>query len=261
MATHYARPFPHWGRPSMNVGSRERKLSLGLGVGLALASLFAPRGRARRALATTGASLAMRGAAGWCPVYAATGVARSLSARTTGRSRDSRRALSGSRGLNVRDRITIRRDAGTVYRYWRRLENLPRLIDHLESVVQHDETYSRWVARGPFGLRVEWEAQIINEIPNRLIAWRSLEEADMVSAGSVHFRETPLGTEVTVSMQYAPPAGKPGAALAWFFGETPAQQLREGLERLQQELESDSDSGERAEQSIESKPEAFAGSD
>ena len=61
--------------------------------------------------------------------------------------------------------------------------------------------------------------------------------SDLVSAGSVHFRETPLGTEVTVSMQYAPPAGKPGAALAWFFGETPAQQLREGLERLQRELE------------------------
>jgi uncharacterized membrane protein len=239
MATHYARTVPHWGRTSVNVGPRERKLSVGLGVGLALASMFAPRGRARRTLATTGASLAIRGAAGWCPVYAATGVDRSRP-RPRRRAGDPRSALAGSRGLNVRDRITIRRDAGTVYRFWRRLENLPRLIDHLESVVQQDETYSHWVARGPFGLRVEWNAEIINEIPNRLLAWQSREGADLVSAGSVHFRETPLGTEVTVSMQYAPPAGKPGAALAWFFGETPAQQLREGLERLQQELESNS---------------------
>jgi uncharacterized membrane protein len=183
-----------------------------------------------------GASIALRGAAGWCPVYAAAGVDRSeprLGVRRT----DPRRALAGSRGLNVRDRITIRRDVETVYQFWRRLENLPRLIEHLESVKQTDETYSHWVARGPFGLRVEWDAQIINEIPNRLLAWRSLEGSDLVSAGSVHFRETPLGTEVRVAMQYSLPAGKTGAALAWFLGETPAQQLREGLERMQSEME------------------------
>ncbi len=221
----------------MNVGAAERKISVALGLGLALAGLLS-KGRARQTLAATGASLALRGAAGWCPVYAATGVNRSDSrARGVRRRRDTRAALAGSRGINIRDRITIRRDVETVYQFWRRLENLPRLIDHLESVVQTDETYSHWVARGPFGLRVEWDAQIINEIPNRLLAWRSLEDADLVSAGSVTFRETPLGTELSVVMQYAPPAGKPGAALAWFFGDTPAQQLREALERLQIEME------------------------
>ena len=233
MVTNYARALPLSSRSSVNVGGTERKISLALGVGLALAGLMS-KGRARRALTMTGTSLALRGAAGWCPVYAATGIDRSLSARGRG---DTRTELAGSRGVNVRDRITIRRDPGTVYRFWRRLENLPRLIDHLESVVQTDETYSHWVARGPFGLRVEWDAQIINEIPNRLLAWRSLEGSDLVSAGSVAFRETPLGTEVTVVMQYSTPAGKSGAALAWFFGETPAQQLRDGLERLQHELE------------------------
>jgi uncharacterized membrane protein len=237
MATNYARQFPLSKRASVNVGRTERKLSLAVGVGLALAALLAPRGRTRRTLAMTGTSLALRGAAGWCPVYAATGVDRSASPWNARRRRDTRRMLAGSRGLNVRDRITIRRDAATVYRFWRRLENLPRLIDHLESVAQMDETYSHWVARGPFGLRVEWDAQIINEIPNRLLAWRSLDDADLVSAGSVSFRETSLGTEVSVVLQYAPPAGKPGAALAWFFGETPAQQLRTGLERMQHELE------------------------
>jgi uncharacterized membrane protein len=238
MATNYPSPFSQSKQTSVNVGRTERKISVAVGVGLALAAFLAPRGRARRALAMTGTSLALRGAAGWCPVYAATGVNRTASAPWNARRRRStRRALAGSRGLNVRDRITIRRDAPTVYRFWRRLENLPRLIDHLESVVQMDETYSHWVARGPFGLRVEWDAQIINEIPNRLLAWRSLDDADLVSAGSVSFRETPLGTEVSVVMQYAPPVGKPGAALAWFFGETPAQQLRTGLERMQRELE------------------------
>jgi uncharacterized membrane protein len=191
----------------------------------------------RRALTMTGTSMALRGAAGWCPVYAATGVDRSESRLGVRRRSNTREALGGSRGLNVRDRITIRRDVAAVYQFWRRLGNLPRLIDHLESVTETDETYSHWVARGPFGLRVEWDAQIINEIPNRLLAWRSLEGADIVSAGSVNFRETPLGTEVIVSMQYSLPAGKTGAALAWFLGETPAQQLREGLERMQEEME------------------------
>jgi uncharacterized membrane protein len=211
---------------------------LALGVGLALAGLMS-RGRMKRALTMGGTSLALRGAAGWCPVYAATGVDRSAPRSGVRRRRrtNTREALAGSRGLNVRDRITIRRDVETVYEFWRRLENLPRLIDHLESVTQTDETYSHWVARGPFGLRVEWDAQIINEIPNRLLAWRSLEGSDLVSAGSVSFRETALGTEVNVTMQYSLPAGKTGAALAWFLGETPAQQLREGLERMQEELE------------------------
>jgi uncharacterized membrane protein len=237
MRTNYVRRYPQSGRWSVNVGRAERKLSLALGVGLALAGLMS-RGRMRRAPTTTGTSMALRGAAGWCPVYAATGVDRSESRLGVRRRRsNTREALGGSRGLNVRDRITIRRDVGAVYQFWRRLENLPRLIDHLESVTQTDETYSHWVARGPFGLRVEWDAQIINEIPNRLLAWRSLDGADLVSAGSVNFRETRLGTEVIVSMQYSLPAGKTGAALAWFLGETPAQQLREGLERMQEEME------------------------
>src|SRR5262245_14913817 len=144
MVTNYARALPLSSRSSVNVGGTERKISLAVGVGLALAGLMS-RGRARRALTMAGTSLALRGAAGWCPVYAATGINRSSSARGRG---DTRTELGGSRGVNVRDRITIRRDPGTVYRFWRRLENLPRLIDHLESVVQTDETYSHWVARG-----------------------------------------------------------------------------------------------------------------
>jgi uncharacterized membrane protein len=204
-------------------------VSIGAGLALVVYGLTSKR-RNSRSLAISGASLAMRGAAGWCPVYAASGIDRA-------HADDTRAALGGSGGVRVRDRILIRRDARSVYDYWRQLENLPTLMDHLESVVQLDPIRSHWIARGPFGLRVEWDAEIINEIPNRLLAWRSLEGADLVSAGSVQFRDTPRGTEVTVTLQYAPPAGRAGAALAWFFGETPAQELREGLRRLRDRLE------------------------
>jgi uncharacterized membrane protein len=203
-------------------------VSIGAGVGLALAALWL-RNRHARTLAITGASMALRGASGWCPVYAGTGINRAAHSTTE--------ALAGPRGVKVQDRIVIRRDTRSVYEFWRQLENLPALMDHLESVVQIDPARSHWVARGPFGLRVEWDAEIINEIPNRLLAWRSLEGSDMVSAGSVRFRDTPRGTEVIVTLQYSPPAGKAGAALGWFFGETPTQELREGLRRLRDRLE------------------------
>jgi uncharacterized membrane protein len=228
MGTHYVESRPPARRGWQNVGRAERVLSIGAGAGLALAALWL-KNRHARTLAVTGASMALRGAAGWCPVYAGAGVNRAGSSTT--------QALGGPRGVNVQDRIVIRRDTRSVYEFWRQLENLPSLMEHLESVVQIDPIRSHWVARGPFGLRVEWDAEIINEIPNRLLAWRSLEGADMVSAGSVRFRDTPRGTEVIVTLQYSPPAGKAGAALGWFFGETPAQELREGLRRLRDRLE------------------------
>jgi uncharacterized membrane protein len=228
MATDYVTPLSQegWNR---NVGEIERMVSIGVGLGIAIASIWA-KGTARRAMAMTGTTLALRGAAGWCPVYATAGVNHA-----TG---DTWAALSGPRGLHVRDQIIVRGDIDSVFRYWRDFSHLPQLMDHLESVTPIDEQRSHWVARGPFGLRVEWDAEIINEIPNRLIGWRSLPGADMVSAGSVRFRETPSGVEVSVHFQYSPPAASAGAALAWFFGETPAQELHEGLRRLRDHFES-----------------------
>ena len=110
-------------------------------------------------------------------------------------------------------------------------------MPHLESVTEIDDVRSHWVARGPLGVKVEWDADIVNDIPNRLIAWRSRDGADLVSAGSVHFRRTLDGTDVHVRLQYAVPAGRTGATVAWLFGEAPGQEVREGLDRLRNELE------------------------
>ena len=96
---------------------------------------------------------------------------------------------------------------------------------------------SHWVAKGPAGVPVEWDARIINEIENRLIGWQSLEGSTVATAGSVHFDETPRGTQVRVHFQYDPPAGKVGAAVARLFGEEPNLQVREDLRRLKEILE------------------------
>ena len=126
-----------------------------------------------------------------------------------------------------------------MYSYWRNLENLPRFMDDLEEVRVTDRFRSHWVARGPLGVRVEWDAEIINDIPPSLLSWKSVGRSDVTSAGSVRFK--PAGehaTEVRVKLQYDPPAGKLGATVAWLLGEDPQHQVAEDLRRFKQLLES-----------------------
>ena len=157
-----------------------------------------------------------------------------------GKRTDTRVALAGNRGLHVREAIRLEVPLEDVYRFWRRLDNLPRFMAYLDSVTESsDGTHSRWVARGPGGVSVAWDAEIINDVENEILAWRSLPESDIVTAGSVNFARARGGraTEVIVNLQYAPPAGRGGAALAWLFGRAPSQTIREDLRRFKQLLE------------------------
>src|SRR6185503_10646281 len=123
---------------------------------------------------------------------------------------DTRAALRGSRGVNVLESVTINRSIEELYRFWRNLENLPQFMRHLDSVEKVTDTISHWKAKGPGGTTVEWNAEIYNEEPSKLIAWRSIEGSDVVSAGSVNFDNAGpgRGTRVTVNLQYSPPGGK-----------------------------------------------------
>jgi uncharacterized membrane protein len=154
--------------------------------------------------------------------------------------RDNTRAAPGGvRGVHVRESIRLELPIAEVYSFWRRLENLPQFMAHLDRVTESSDGKLRWVAVGPAGLAVEWDAEIINEIENKLIAWRSLPGSDVVTAGSVNFDAVRAGrsTEVSVNLQYAPPAGKAGALIAWLFGREPSQTIREDLRHFKQLLE------------------------
>jgi len=152
---------------------------------------------------------------------------------------DTRRALGGARGVHVRESVRLEVPLADVYRFWRRLENLPRFMTHLDRVTESADGMSHWTAAGPAGLAVRWDAEIINEIDNKLIAWRSLPGSDVVTAGSVNFDAARDGrsTQVSVHLQYAPPAGKAGAFVASLFGREPAQTIREDLRHFRQLLE------------------------
>jgi len=168
--------------------------------------------------------------------------AKQKSGSRTGRGDGSTPVASVGRGqgIKVEESVTINRPVLEVYRFWRNFENLPRFMDHLESVAVIDETRSHWVAKGPVGTRVEWDAVIHNEVDDELIAWRSLPGSEVKNAGSVHFTPTVngTGTDVRVVLSYEPPAGKLGAAVARLLGEEPTKQVADDLRRLKQVMDS-----------------------
>jgi len=227
----------------VNVGRMERWLSLFAGGALA-AYVLNRRTPASGAAAIAGAALIYRGASGHCTVYETLGVDRAQarsSEKGTGvianRRSDTRRRLRGARGTHVDEAVTINRPIAEVYRFWRNFENLPKFMRHLESVSGREEGITHWVAKGPAKTTVEWDARIINEVENKLIGWQSLEGSRVATAGSVNFDETEHGTRVRVRLQYSPPAGKLGSAIAWLFGEEPTRQIHEDLRRFKALLE------------------------
>lgn len=219
-------------REGRNVSEVERWLSMGAGAGMAAYGLS--RGTLKGlVLAGFGAWLVRRGMTGHCDTYELFGV------NTAGTREDTRRALGGPAGVIVEESVTINRPISELYRFWRNLENLPRFMTHLESVERITDTLSRWRARGPAGTSLEWNAEIINEVPDQVIGWKSIEGSDVVSAGSVNFDDAGAGrgTRVRVRLQYSPPGGKVGDAVARLLGADASTQIREDLQRFKQLVE------------------------
>ena len=211
-----------------NISATARLASTTAGAALAIVGYK----RSNKALALLGMGMIARGASGWCPMTAA------LDSHLEYDADAARRRLSGPGGIIVEDAITIYRPVSEVYTYWRDLENLPHFMDHLEEVRTIDRFHSRWVARGPLGVRVEWDAEVINDIPPTLLSWKSVGDSEVASAGSVRFKPAgEHGTEVRVKLQYDPPGGRLGATVASLLGEDPQHQIAEDLRVFKQLLE------------------------
>ncbi len=193
----------------LNVGPLERWISVAVGALLIVA------GARRRSLALLfgGGALFYRGAAGFCPVYNA--------------------LESGARGagIEIEKAITVYRPVEEIYRLWRNVENLPRFMSHLESVMAVSERQSRWIARIPGPVRLEWDAVIVEERENEIISWRSLPDSDIEHAGSVIFRAVPArnATEVRVALSYRPPGGIAGVTVAKLLASVTGHRLQEDL--------------------------------
>jgi uncharacterized membrane protein len=214
--------------PTPNVGSAERLMTLAAGAAL----LGYAWKRGSKALGLVSAGLLARGATGYCPGYAAAGINHA----------DTRQALSGGRGVHIRESVTINAPPDQIYRFWRQLDRLPEVMPHLEKVEQLDTKRSRWTAKAFDQVPVTWNAEIINEVPFETIGWKTPPGEAIQNAGSVTFKAVPGSgaTEVRVQLQYAAPGGKAASWLAKMAGEDPARLTRDGLLALKRQLETQS---------------------
>ena len=150
-----------------------------------------------------------------------------------------RQLSNGTQGIHAKGTCVVNRPLEEVYNFWRNFQNLPRFMRHLESVEDLGDGRSHWVAKGPAGMNVEWDATIVADVPGEVITWRSLENSDVDNAGAVRFEQAAgrRGTIVRVNLEYNPVGGVIGATVAKLFGEEPSQQLDEDLRRFKQVLE------------------------
>jgi uncharacterized membrane protein len=208
-------------QPSSNISDTERWSSLITGGALVLAGL------SQRSL--KGALVAL---AGGTLVYHGAKSQTSLSDKLT-------EATGLNKTIKVEKTVTIQRSPDELYRFWRQLENLPTFMKHLKSVTQITPTRSHWIANAPLGTAVEWDAEIITEQENQWIAWTSVEESEIDNSGFARFKPSPddRGTEVKVVIEYNPPGGAIGAAIATLFGEEPEQQIGDELRRFKMLME------------------------
>ena len=212
--------------PKVNVGKLERVACM-IGGAALMGIGLQRRSRAGLSLAATGAMLALRGVSGWCGLYQALGIDRSEAA-------DGKR---GNLGVKVERAVVFDEPPEKLYAFWRDLRNLPTIMPNVEAVTVHPDGRSHWIVKGPAGTTLEWDAEVINDRPNEVIAWRTLSGARVEHAGSVRFEPQPGGgTLVGVSLQYNPPGGELAHLVSALFGADPGERIQEDLERLKDAL-------------------------
>ena len=187
-------------------------------------------------IASLGGAMVYRGVSGHCDMYQAMGVDTAHAG--DGHAVEQRTA---ERGIHVEQAYLINRPPETLYQYWRNFSNLPNIMTHLQKVEVRDDRLSHWVASAPTiaGGSVEWDAEITADEPNSRIAWRSLPGSEIDTVGEIRFMPGmgDRGTEVHVSMDYVPPAGRIGHWLATLFGESPWRQMRHDLRNFKRLME------------------------
>lgn len=203
-----------------NLGDRERLISVASGSALLVQALI---GEKKLLPALAGAFLLFRGGSGYCPLY------------------DAAKKVKEAKGhsIEIRTSISVEKPVKEVYAFWRRLENLPLFMTHLQSVDQIDETFSEWKAKIP-GMpgSISWKAEIVHDVENESIAWSSLPESDIENAGAVYFRDNGDSTTIKVVISYQAPAGKVGEQLAKWLNPLFEKMIRHDVENFTSCLES-----------------------
>jgi len=220
----------------INVPQNERTISLIGGSVLTVLGVvvaISRRNLVGALIALVGGNLIYQGITGHSPLYRLLGSNRAV--RTNPQSV----SVPHEQGEHLVAVMTVNRPVEELYSIWRNFQNLPSIMSYLDKVEITNDTHSRWTVKSPIGTPVSWDAEIINEVKNEVIGWRSLQNAQVANAGSVRFRPAPYGqgTEIRVTLEYVAPGQKLGVAVANWLGQNPEQQLQDDLERFKMYIE------------------------
>ncbi len=209
---------------SPNLAWGERLVSLSLGTKITAAGIASIFSSPVRGLveAATGGYLLFRGITGVCPVYKSIGINKTPSS------------------IHITHVVNVNKPKHEVYRFWRKLKNLPLFMKHLASVVEKDAKNSYWVARVPGNLaKIGWEAQITRDEPGKLISWKSLKGSTVDNEGHVSFSDAPegKGTVINVVIAYKSPIAGTGEGLAKLFTPVFEKMIRNDIENFKTYIE------------------------
>jgi len=213
------------GERMVNVGEKERLVSAIAGGALAVYGL-SRKSLGGLLLAAFGGALGYRALTGHCDVYERLGIDAGGAHRNV-----------GNLGVKIDESIVVNAPPQRVYAIWRNLENLPRLLSHVERVEVLDPTRSRWTVKGPAGAQISWDAELINDKPGEIIAWRTTDSTLVNHAGSVTFESAGQGSRVRVSLQYDPPGGRFGHVAASLVSADAGSQVAHDLGEFKRAVE------------------------
>lgn len=212
-------------RDNPNIDNGERVLSLATGAYLFYKGLKNWRKHPLLAIQGTalGGLMLYRGATGICPIY------KSIGKDTT-----------DPQAINITEQITVDVSREKVYDFWRQLSNLPKFMKHIKSVQDIGSNQSHWIANTPGNIiDLSWNAEITREEQGTYIGWQSIENSMIDNAGKVEFKDTlnGTGTELTIEINYFPPAGSVGRGLASVFNGVFEKMIREDIKNFKEYAE------------------------
>jgi uncharacterized membrane protein len=131
----------------------------------------------------------------------------------------------------VEKSIDVHVPVSSAYDQWTQFEKFPEFMEGVVTVKQLDDSHLRWVAEVG-GERREWDAEIVEQEADRVIAWRST--GGLVNNGRVAFEPIEKGTRVVVEMEYEPEGVKESVGAFLGFDEG---QVEDDLERFKDLVE------------------------
>lgn len=204
-----------------NVGTIERILMVAAGGYLLYSGLSGKNKSITQSLA--GGTMLARGISGYCPVYDAVGKGGRMK----------------STNVNIRTSVSINKPVNEVYDFWRNLENLPKFMQHLETVTEKDKVTSHWTATGPGGLgKISWDAHILMDERGKMLSWHSLPDSTVDNAGKVVFKDNGSGgTNLDVTISYHAPLGVAGEAAAKLLNPFFEKMVKSDIQSLKTYME------------------------